>query len=451
MNQTIGDLQNEEPVHEDPRLRYSEQEYTQLKDIQSVARQRITPRAGKGHYGSGYKPEDKLQFTIQSSSAFLDRHQSFLKFKVSLKDTTKEGSDPNKTYKFIPSDGAYVFLENMKVETGDRPIDEVRGGSRLYATQLTGAGSQNYYNSEMTAQAKCWKHVQPAALQTTMKNLWINTAKSANQDWVECIVYLDNMAFFRQSSFYPLFAKTVFEWTLPQANKVMEKVGGATAGTDVASYHLFDVELNVSKVYCSAPFLKSIHDKMYESEEGLTMIMPKCQKYYNRDIPSGANEVNITLQASHSDIHGLMMMVVPKGDTLITDNVFECALPNLMEYSVKIQGETIGMEPIEGLAEAYLNYRNYYEEAGDSHGRSMLDFETFKNKHTLMCLNTTLLQHIPETVLGNGISTTDAGSELTINIRLTDGNTFPANHQLLIFVTHTSVLNFKQALMSVGV
>jgi hypothetical protein len=131
----------------------------------------------------------------------------------------------------------------------------------------------------------------------------------------------------------------------------------------------------------------------------------------------------------------------------------------LKSYNVQVQNTEIGVRGgvSGGLETAYQQYRKLYNMLTDVGGQGMLDFETFKEHHTPLCLSTEILRDAPASVLRNSLETNSRAGQIQLSIKydpagLTTGggNLDMTTKQLLLFVLHKRIINNAQSLVKVG-
>jgi hypothetical protein len=400
------------------------------------ARNRI-PINGKGPY----KPGDEIQFNLQSSTAFLDRHNSYLRFKFRNNSTVENGN-----FKYILSDGGMLMNDNVEIMMGDQIVEKAEQGARYGEHLYLGTASQNHYDTELNALQKVWKY-STNQTQTERKNL----LKSQTNNPVDMSVPLDNTAFFRGSMYLPAYFPIEIRYKLPEAIKVMEHSGeGSSAGGDDVHYQLEEVQFMAEWVFPSNDIVKSYYDRMANNPTGLSFVLDGATDVYQRTLPANQSEFNLTLQVQYSNLQGICMLVFPKQDARDTDNIGNCALPNLVSYNVRFNSTDLGTrDGIQGLEEAYTNYRKLYGFLTDIGGNGLLDYDTFKTQHTPLCVNTELLPHVNPEVLNNALSTTSGGSQLEISLNLS--SSFNNPHNIYIYTIHKRVINVEQRVVQVGI
>ena len=252
----------------------------------------------------------------------------------------------------------------------------------------------------------------------------------------------------RDHKLFPIFNEVELECQLASNELCM-------TGTN-PTYELYDIELVVPLVYPKHEFLSSIHKAIFHSEQGLQMVIPGCTDVYSKDVVSGVNSFQVNLPTSYSDIQSIAYMFFKKTPTAGADDITLCPLPDIDEFSVKIQGTYIkSSEAWKGLAELYNNLRATYEHEGNVAQASLLNWERFK-QHTVLALNMNTLPHIAPNVIGGGINTRATSSTMDLNFKLgVDGSnapkTFGSDLVLYIFVTHKRLLLWQKGAFSVGV
>ena len=133
------------------------------------------------------------------------------------------------------------------------------------------------------------------------------------------------------------------------------------------------------------------------------------------------------------------------------NDISQCPLSNLISYNVRFNGTDLSKEGrINGLEEAYVEMKKLYNYLGEGNG--IISFDSFRQHHTPLCLNTALLPHAPENVMNNDLSINAGGSQLDISIQL-DGalsNNGDYPYSLYIFVIHKRVLHVQQQQVNLG-
>jgi hypothetical protein len=399
------------------------------------ARNRI-PINGKGPY----KPGDEIQFNLQSNNAFLDRHNSYLRFKF-RNQSTKDGSD----FLYIPSDGGMVFNDHVEIMMGDQIVEKCEQGARYGEHLYLGTASQNHYNTELNALQKSYKYsTQNSASKKT------HLVSDSNNP-VSMSVPLDNTAFFRSSMYLPAYFPIDIRYKLPEAVKVMEYKGsGGQGGNDVIDYQLEEVEFMAEWVFPKEDIVKQYYNMMANNPTGLSFVLDGATDVYQRTLPKDQSEFNITLQVQYSNLQGLCMLVFPKTNGRNVDNITKCALPNLESYNVRFNSDDLSTrDGVIGLEEAYTNYRKMYGFLTDISGNGLMDYDTFKNTHTPLCINSELLPHVNPEVLNNALSTTAGGSQLEISLKLSSNLNDP--HNIYIYTVHKRVVQIAERVVNVGI
>jgi hypothetical protein len=427
-----------------------------LNDLNSREIIRTPPQAGKGTCSPG----DEVLIRLQSSASFLDRQQT--NFKIQFENTSQtNGGD----FEYILSDGGNVLLDNMEVEVGEQILEKNEESARYYQHLLLATANQGHYDHEANALMKSWKYKSFANTYNAEKNddygdvtitdgnKWLSkdleNFKNAKQTM---IVHPDSLSFFRGSRFMPLFADVLLRIKLPRAEKVM-MANPRVSPSDVPAYKINSIELMASHVFPQTELLNSVHDRIFRSPSGLSMVLDGAVDVYRRDL-ADSQENNINIQASYSNIEGIVAMVYKKytgADEANNDLINVCPLKNLEEFGITIQTHELGTRGgTFGLEEAYANYRRHYNMLSSIGGQGMLDYDRYKNEHTPLCVNTDLLPDAPPEVLQNSLSTNDRGSQLNISLKVSNSNDVK-DARLVVFVVHKRILQLKEGIAKVGI
>jgi hypothetical protein len=443
-----GDLSDS--FYFDPKLQ--PENFKVLNDLNSRETIRTPPQAGKG----SYSPGDEVLIRLQSSASFLDRQQT--NFKIEFENTSaKTGNDHN----YILADGGDVLLDDLEIEVGEQIAEKMEEGARYYQHLLLSTANQGHYDHEANALMKSWKYksfVNTYNIKTANGDVDVD----GSTDWAHkdldrfqtakqtMIVHPDNLAFFRGSRFMPLFADVVLRVKLPEAKKIMvENPRVGATGTDPA-YKINSIELMTEHVFPQTELLNSVHDRIFRSPSGLSMVMDGAVDVYKRDLADSVQN-NINIQASYSNIKDIIALVYQKGSDKTRDDVNEAPLSNLKQWKVTIQTHELGTRGgTFGLEESYANYRKAYNFLSDIGGQGMLDFDRYKNHHTVLAVNTDLLPDAPGEVLQNSLSTNDRGSQINMELEV-DSPANLGNHRLVVFVVHKRILQLKEGIAKIGI
>jgi hypothetical protein len=264
------------------------------------------------------------------------------------------------------------------------------------------------------------------------------------------IVHPDNLAFFRGSRFMPLFADVVLRIKLPEAKKIMRPNPRVTPG-GAPSYKINSIELMAEHVFPQTELLNSVHDRIFRSPSGLSMVLDGAVDVYKRDLAQ-SDQNNINIQASYSNIKDIIALVYRKGSAESRDDINEAPLSKLKSWKVTIQTHELGTRGgTFGLEESYANYRKAYNFLSDISGQGMLDFDRYKDNHTVLAVNTDLLPDAPGEVLQNSLSTNDRGSQINIELDVENGGTSLTGHRLVVFVVHKRILQLKEGIAKIGI
>jgi len=402
------------------------------------ARNRI-PINGKGPY----QPGDEIQFNLQSNNAFLDRHNSYLRFKFRNKST----DDGNGEFLYVPSDGGIIFNDHVEIMMGDQIVEKAEQGARYGEHLYLGTASQNHYDNELNALQKSYKYAVNRA--TEKETFVLSTANNP----ITMNVPLDNTAFFRSSMYMPAYFPIDIRYKLPEAKKVLEYKGDGTQDdgqTDTVDYQLEEVEFMSEWVFPKEDIVKQYYNMMANNPTGLSFVLDGATDVYQRTLPGNQSEFNITLQVQYSNLQGLCMLVFPKTNDRDFDNITNCALPNLESYNVRFNSDDLSTrDGVHGIEEAYTNYRKMYGFLTDISGNGLMDYDTFKNTHTPLCINSELLPHVSPEVLNNALSTTAGGSQLEISLKLNSPLNDP--HNIYIYTVHKRVVQIAERVVNVGI
>lgn len=465
--QATGSLQSE--FHLDPRLRPDN--FQVLEELDSRLQVEINPTGSRGPYN----PDEEISIKWQSHSSLLDATTS--SFLVEVENTSVDASG-DVQYKF--SDGMNCLFDDVEILQGNQVIETTgKYGARWSQHLILGTASQNHYDMELNALNKSYKYrshshkykaqleggdtdlyVQVDASGNEVKNIWKNRdlewIRSADGKKFQALVHLDHLSFFRDPNFKHGMFEYEFKIKLPSASRIMDPARSGASGDP--SYKVNSIKFLADQVYPNASILDSLNQSVTESETGLTMILDDTVQVVTQPLIN-AEENSFVITAPLSNIQGLVAMVVDKTDNKANDNVNACGLPKLKSYNVQVQNTEIGVRGgvSGGLETAYQQYRKLYNMLTDVGGQGMLDFETFKEHHTPLCLSTEILRDAPASVLRNSLETNSRAGQIQLSIKydpagLTTGggNLDLTTKQLLLFVLHKRIINNAQSLVKVG-
>jgi hypothetical protein len=332
-------------------------------------------------------------------------------------------------------------------------------GARYYQHLLLATANQGHYDHEANALMKSWRYkslVNQYNYESGFQEPDI-TADTYHKDFdyfaenrtITGIVHPDNLAFFRGSRFMPLFADVLLRVKLPEAKKVMVPNPRVETPDGNPKYKIKSIELMAEHIFPATELLNSVHDRIFQAPSGLSMVLDGAVDVYRRDLDDNS-ENTINIQASYSNIKDIVAMVYDKQLDASKDNINECGVPNLDKWVVSVQTHQLGTRGGSfGLEEGYANYRKTYNFLSDISGQGMLDFDRYKENHTVLAVNTDLLPDAPAEVLQNSLSTNDRGSQ--INLELKTNGSIGANKRLIVFVVHKRIVQLKQGVARVGI
>ena len=442
----------------DPKLQ--PENFKVLNEINSRETIKVPPQAGKGTYD----PASEVLFRLQSSASFLDRQQTNLKIEFENLSENASAQIGGKNHpSYVLADGLNVLLDDLEVEIGEQIAEKMEEGARYYQHLLLATANQGHYDHEANALMKSWKY-KSLLNQYNYKNTFDGIDESStNLDFtyfadnrtITGIVHPDNLAFFRGSRFMPLFADVVLRIKLPQAQKVMVQNPMVLADGDAnivgePKYRVKSIELLAEHIFPQTELLNSVHDRIFRSPSGLSMVLDGAVDVYRRDLTK-SKENNINIQGSYSNIKDITCFAFKKGTQNDRDNVNLCPLPSLEEFTISVQTHQLGTRGGQfGLEESYANYRKAYNFLSDIGGQGMLDYERYKNEHTVLAVNTDLLPDAPAEILQNSLSTNDRGSQINISLKVGDENEVE-DTRLLVLVSHKRILQLKEGISRIGI
>jgi hypothetical protein len=361
----------------------------------------------------------------------------------------------------------------MEVEIGEQIAEKNEESARYYQHMLLATANQSHYDHEANALMKSWKYKSfgntydvniTGDAEADTGKVWSNKdlvefdapgSNASDHNKKTMIVHPDSLAFFRGSRFMPLFADVVLRIKLPEAKKVMLENPRASSSSGNPGYKINSIELMTSHVFPQTELLNSVHDRIFRSPSGLSMVLDGAVDVYRRDLAT-STENNINIQASYSNIEGIVAMVYKKDPSSdvsnqLVDSINHCPLPNLDEFGITIQTHELGTRGgTFGLEEAYANYRRHYNMLSSIGGQGMLDYHRYKKEHTPLCVNTDLLPDAPPEVLQNSLSTNDRGSQLNISLKVSNTDDV-SDARLLVFVVHKRILQLKEGIAKIGI
>lgn len=444
-------------LYRDSRLQ--PENFKLLKDLNSREQIKINPTTGK----SGYTPggDNEITFTLQNHSAFMDPLQTYLHLKVENKRADK----------YIWSDSLGTLANEVKILQGNQIVEQISHGARLFEHLVLATSSQSYYDFELNALQKSyafrsWNRrytfpgyvngydlnaVAAGSAQLTDKDAQFQAPQgTGNSRTLECMLHLDHLAFFRSKEFKPLFIDYQFQFTLPDANHVLQLRNGATQNGVLPDYEVKLAQMEVSLIYPDQSVLDEVYHRMNDSEEGLSYILDDSVEVFLKPLDDSAVN-DIILNASLSNLQGMVAFVVPTQNSVNADNVAHAPLSGLKEYSLSLMNQDIAVRGgVAGLEDAYAQYRKLYNSLGDISGVGMLDWDRFVNYHTPLCISSEILRDSPPGTLRNSLNTLGKGSQVAMHLEMDSNNPGFTNSHLLIYLFNKRICTITQSTVSIG-